>query len=71
MSKQYEAEKAVHSGYLLSSLLHRRLRSPLLLFNSSYPLLLLKRNCHVKQKRLLSKAVLIERWSVLLEQCFV
>ena len=51
MSKQYEAEKAVHGGYLLSSLLHRRLRSPLLLFNSSYPLLLLKRNCHVKQKK--------------------
>ena len=29
----------------------------LLLFKSSYPLLLLKRNCRIKQKRQLSKAV--------------
>ena len=28
-----------------------------LLFKSSYPLLLLKRNCRIKQKRQLSKAV--------------
>ena len=29
----------------------------LLLFKSSYPLLLLKRNCRIKQKRQLSKVV--------------
>ena len=35
----------------------RRQRSSSLLFKSSYPLLLLKRNCRIKQKRQLSKAV--------------
>ena len=35
----------------------RWLRSSSLLFKSSYPLLLLKRNCRIKQKRQLSKAV--------------
>ena len=37
----------------------RWLRSSSLLFKSSYPQLLLKGNCHVKQKRQLSKAVFL------------
>lgn len=69
MSKQYEAEKAVHGGHLMRSLPHRRrgfTGSTLLICCYSE-----REKDYIKQKRQLSKAVLIERWSVLLEQYFV
>ena len=69
MSKRYEAEKAAHGGHLMHSLPHRRrgfTGSTLLIrcYNE-------KKKHKKKKKRQLSKAVLIERWSVLPEQCFV
>ena len=49
MSKQYEAEKAVHGGHLMRSLPHRRRGS--YEFNSSYPLLQRKEKTLYKTKK--------------------
>ena len=69
MSKQYEAEKAVHGGHLMRSFptAGEDLTSSTLLIRCYSE----RKKHYIKQKRQLSKAVLIERWSVLLEQCFV
>ena len=48
---------AVQNQIRIAQWVIRRQRSSSLLFKSSYPLLLLKRNCRIKQKRQLSKAV--------------